>query len=149
MLTPEIIRVYLERTVAGLKADAANKNQRIPQDFRIETDEKGGRLYAADYFKYLITGRGPGKMPPVEPIRQWAEKLGLTGRDPRGRFITSRSLAWSIAIGIAKKGTQIFQGKKPGIDFLGVMETNMPSLLSTLAKNEAFNIATALVKDLK
>ncbi len=147
MLTQEIIRKYLDNVVTGLKADAQSKSQKIPENFRVEVDEKGGRLWGADYFQYLVLGRGPGKMPPLDPIIEWAKKF--QGRDKRGRFITDKSLAWAVAKKIALHGTDIFQGKKPGIDFLGVMETNMPELVSAIAKNEAINILTTFKKELR
>ena len=57
----------------------------------------------------LIFGRAPGKMPPVDDpdssIREWVIAKGL----PEGS-------EWGVAINIGKFGSQIFQGKRKGID---------------------------------
>lgn len=62
-------------------------------------------IYGAHYIFYLVHGRGPGGMPPVENIRVWAEAKGL----PEG-------IEWGIAKKIAKEGTDIFQGIRPGLN---------------------------------
>lgn len=133
----------------GLEADAKSKGQKIPvSSFRHEETNEGGQAFAADYLKYLVYGRGPGKMPPLDNIIEWVEKniKNTTRENKDGTFSTVpyASVAYAIAVKIAKEGTDIYTGKKQGIDFLGVMEKNMPDLLKTLARNEAINIATSL-----
>lgn len=49
-----------------------------------------------------LAGRKAGKMPPVQAIKEWIEKKGIT---PIGKNATSTGLAWAIAKSIAKKGT--------------------------------------------
>ena len=36
-------------------------------------------LHTPAYTPFLLYGRGPGKMPPLEPIESWMEAKGLTG----------------------------------------------------------------------
>jgi len=46
------------------------------------------------------TGRAPGKMPPIAPIKLWVvRKLGLKGK-------AADQAAWAIAYNIGKKGTK-------------------------------------------
>ena len=46
------------------------------------------------YAKWAEAGRGPGKRPPIEPLKAWAQlKLG------------NANAAWGIATNIAKRGT--------------------------------------------
>lgn len=53
----------------------------------------------------LVFGRGPGKQPPIDEIRGWVIAKGL----PKG-------VEWHIAKNIGLFGTEIFQGKRKGID---------------------------------
>jgi len=146
METKEAITNYLEAIEKGLKEDAQSKDQRMPQDFEIKADNLSGQLYAAHYLKYLIYGRGPGKQPPSENILEWVLK------NPETTHWTpeeQNSLAYLIGRKIGEEGTDIWQGKKPGIDLLGVMETNMPSLLNELGDNIVTKFQTSLNNTLK
>lgn len=138
---------FFLRCIEGWKEDAAAKNQKIPvSSFRFEADETSGVLYGADYFKYLVTGRGPGKFPPPDKMEDWvrANPDVLDRVRQVYKYITERQLGFLIGRKIAREGTDIFQGKKQGIDLLGVMEKNMPKLLEDLARNEVVRITTEL-----
>ena len=50
-------------------------------------------LHTPAYTQFMLYGRGPGKMPPLEPIKSWMEEKGLEGS------------AWAIRTHIAKFGT--------------------------------------------
>lgn len=133
---------FFVKVIDGLVQDASQKQQSIPvASLRHETDDTRGNLYAADYFKYLIYGRGPGKAPPPDKILEWVSRNPET---QAWRDIEKQSLAYVIGQKIAKQGTDIYEGKKQGIDLLGVMEKNMPELLASIAKNEVIKIATSL-----
>ena len=151
MTTQEIITRYLEGVAEAIKTDAVNKGQKIPADsFEVRVGNDGTvSLLAADYFQYLVFGRGPGKMPPVEKIQAWAKKIPLKGLDDLGRFITDKSLAWAIAKKIAREGTDIFQGKKPGIDLLGAMNVGLDDMMDKVGDEKALQFANILVKDIE
>lgn len=51
-------------------------------------------LFAPRYTQYMLFGRRPGKMPPVEPIRLWMERYNIPGSP------------WGVARNIAKHGTK-------------------------------------------
>lgn len=143
---------FFERVVVDLKAEASAKDQKIPVDsLRFEVDETTGNFYAADYFKYILFGRGPGKAPPVDAMRAWVEKNPdkLEQAKQVYKYITANSLAYIIGQKIARVGTDIFTGKKQPIDFLGVLEKNTPELLEVLARNEVISIATSLRSAIK
>lgn len=142
MLAQEVIISSLNNIVEDLKSDAANKGQKIPvSSFRVVTTEDGAQLIGADYFKYLVLGRGPGKAPPPDKMLEWVNSESAFSTFTE---IEKRSLAYVVGQKIAREGTDIYQGKKPGIDFLGVLEKNMPDLLRELVKNQAINIQTSL-----
>lgn len=149
MLTSEIIKKYLDATVDALRADAAGKNQSIP-DMRVEMSEEGGKVISSDYFKYLVLGRGPGKRPPKDAMLAMVRKKPDMLADAKRRFkyITEEGLAFIIGKAIGDRGTLIFQGKKTGIDFLGSMDKNMPELLQAIGRNEAVKFLTALRTEL-
>ena len=46
-------------------------------------------LHTPAYTQFLLYGRGPGKMPPMEPIKSWMEAKGLTG----GEFAIRQHIA--------------------------------------------------------
>lgn len=147
--TSDTLKEFFLRVQKGLVSDAQSKNQKIPvSSFRFEADDKGGLFFGADYFKYLVTGRGPGKFPPPIKMTEWVEANPdvLTRAQLVYKNITAKQLGYLIGRKIARFGTNIFQGKKPGIDFNGVVDENMTWLLDQIAKNEVINIATALRK---
>lgn len=147
METSEIIAQYLNAVIEGLKSDASDKGQKIPvSSFRIEVSETEGKLFGAHYFKYLITGRGPGKAPPPEAMLKFVQDNPEILAEAKQRFqgITEKGLAYLIGRKIAKSGTDIFQGKKPGIDFQGVVEGSMEEFLKMLAYHEALKVAGTL-----
>lgn len=147
LITSEIFKAYLDKTVAELEKDAMAKSQKIPvSSFRVEVSESGAQLWAAGYFKYLILGRRPGKQPPVDAMLKFVDENPEVLQEAKQTFknITREGLAYLIGRKIAREGTSIYQGKKPGIDLLGSMEANMPDLLKVLARNEATKILTSL-----
>lgn len=146
------LKEFFVRVTDGLIKDAASKSQKIPvSSIHFQADEISGKLFAADYFKYLIYGRGPGKAPPPEAMLAWVQRNpdALERARQVFRYITEQGLAYITGQKIAKQGTDIFSGKKPGIDLLGVMEQNMPELLKDLARNEVVKIATDLRSAIK
>lgn len=156
MTRVELVQKILDRIIENIKLDAASKNQRIPvNSFRTEVTENeaevSGKIYAAHYFRYLVLGRGPGKMPPREKIEEWVEKNPdiLAFFKTIFKNITSKSLAYIIARKIGREGTQIYRGERPGIDYLGVLEKSMPELVAEIARGEAVNILTNLQSKLR
>lgn len=65
-------------------------------------------------FNYIMTledGRGPGGMPPTEPILEWVRQRGIT---PEG--ISQKSLAFLIARKIGREGSLVYRlGGNTGI----------------------------------
>ena len=148
MTNSEAIGKYFDAVVAYLKEDAASKGQKMPQDFRKDLSNEHGSLFGAAHLKYLVFGRGPGKMPPTDSIEEWLRRTGLQPptRNAKGRFIkvNYQSLAFAIAKTIEKEGTMIFKGDKPGIDFVGAIEKNKPEFLKNVVTNEALKIKTII-----
>lgn len=141
------LKDFFLRFTEDLIKEATAKNQKIPvSSFRFEVDEIGGEFYAADYLKYLVTGRGPGKFPPPDKMTDWvnANPDVLERARQVYKFLTAEQLGFLIGRKISREGTDIFSGKKEGIDLLGTLEKNMPELLEQLARNEVIKFATDL-----
>jgi hypothetical protein len=50
-----------------------------------------------DYGKYVDQGRKAGKYVPIEPLMKWIKDKGIKGRDKKGKFISTESLAFAIS----------------------------------------------------
>lgn len=144
LTTNEIVAEYLTRVKDGIIADAESKSQKIPvKSFRVESIQFEGRLYAADYFKYLVTGRGPGKRPPPDKMLKFVQDNPQILEEARKIFknISEKSLAFLIGRKIGRQGTDIFTGKKQGIDLEGAINAPKEEFLQRLAYHEALNVA--------
>ena len=147
MENKDALSTFFQRVIDGLRNDAQTKGQKFPvSSLEHKEDNEGGQLVGADYIKYLIFGRSPGKFPPPDKMLEFVESNPEILASAKQQFdnITAKGLAFIIGRKLAREGSDIYQGKKQGIDFLGVMETNMPDLLKTLARNEALKIVTNL-----
>lgn len=140
---------YIDKTIVAIQEDAAGKKQRIPALRSVETDN-GAAMMGPHHFWYTIFGRGPGKFPPPDAMVKFVEGNPdmLVDAQQTNKNITKYSLAYLMGRKIAKYGTDIFQGKKPGINLLGAMEKNLPELTRAVAKNEAVKILTFLKSEL-
>ena len=144
MLTSEIISKYLAAVSEGIAKDAAAKSQKIPvKSFRTAVNEVEGKLFAADYFKYLVTGRGPGKFPPPDAMLKHVQDNPqmLTEARKIWKYISEKGLAFLIGRKIARYGTDIFTGRKPGIDLTGAVEAPMEDFLKQVAYHQALTVA--------
>lgn len=152
MLTHDIIQKFLDQVIANIKADAASKGQKIPANsFRTEVTNDGGVLYAANYFKYLVSGRPPGKQPPPEKMLEWVEQNPHIFEYFKTIYenITHKGLAYIVGRKIGREGTAIYRGDKPGIDFMNSIESSLPTLFSDIASNEAVAFLSGIKSTIK
>lgn len=148
----DILSEFFQKVTEGLRQDAASKGQKFPIDkIRWEVDEISGRLFGPSYTQYLFYGRGPGKQPPPDKMTEFVQKNPAVLDAARAVYknITAQQLGFLIGRKIAREGTEIFKGTKPGIDFLGVLEKSTPDLFQDLARNEAIKILTDLKSSLE
>lgn len=143
----DILKEFFLRAIEAIKSDADQKGQKIPvSSLRFEADDKGGVLYGAHYMQYLVTGRGPGKFPPPDKMTDWvnANPDILDRARQVFRSITAQQLGFLIGRKIAREGTDIYQGKKPGIDLLGAIGSELPWLLKALGETQVKKVGTDL-----
>ena len=74
-----------------------------------------GTIWAEDYTEYLVDGRGKGKFPPIDKIKQWIKDKGIQSDIP------VNSLAFLIARKISQEGTKYYQ--QGGTDLLSAVIT--------------------------
>lgn len=147
MENSEILKNFFLEVVEGVKNDAASKGQKIPlSSFRFEADNQAGQLYAADYFQYLVEGRSPGKQPPVDTMRAFVDDNPEILDHARQLYadISRESLAYLIGRKIGKQGTNIFQGKKPGIDLDGVLREKQEQLFKSIVGSMTAQVLTKI-----
>lgn len=143
----DILKEFFLRVEDSLIQDAASKGQKFPvSSLHFAVDANGGELYGARYIKYLISGRGPGKQPPVQNMRDWVSKNPdvLDRLRQIYKYITAEQAAFLIGRKIGREGTDIYQGKKPGVDLRGSLEKHMPDLLESIGRATVFKIAAEL-----
>ena len=151
MTTQEIITEYLNKVTEEIKKDAAAKRQKIPvSSFRVEATETEGRLYGADYFKYLVHGHGrpPGKQPPPEAMEAFVKANPQMLREAQQiwKHIREKGLAYIIGRKIARFGSDIFTGRKPGIDLVSAVENPREDFLKKVAFYQALNLVEKIKK---
>ena len=147
MTNTDLLKEFFLRVIDGIAKDADAKGQKIPlSKLRFEADEQHGQLLGPHYMPYLFYGRGPGTSPPPDAMTAFVESNPdmLARAREVYKYLTAQQLGFLIGRKIAREGTDIYTGKKPGIDLLGVMDDNMPEFLKQLAKNEALKVATDL-----
>ena len=90
----------------------------------ISADNKpAATLHMPYYAPFMLYGRGPGKMPPAEPIENWMQQYGIDGS------------SWAIRKHIAEFGTK-------GNDFISPIMPQIKQII-TDEMNKAFQNAIA------
>jgi hypothetical protein len=112
-----ILAAFGEQSVLLLKQSHIDAGQVATgaalEQFTTEQEETESGLkqiiYGSDYVYYLEHGRGPGKFPPLDAIRQWAETKGLCAG--LQKEYQKKSIAYLIGRKIANEGSFLFRNK--------------------------------------
>lgn len=90
---------------------SSNASRRLSNSINVfwETDFEDGQpnlvVELEDYWYFVDQGRRPGRYPPLNVIKQWAQiKPTERYRDSKGRFISNDARAFLMARSIAKYG---------------------------------------------
>lgn len=134
--TIELIQKEVDSFNQNIKDSLDGKNitntGTAKNSLRIEFGEDFVRSIGIFYLEFLDTGRGKGKFPPVNKIRNWVKtKLGITEETQLNQvtFLVSRK--------IAKLGTEIFLNPNKGIQLdkkITELRNNINSKIGTAAK---------------
>lgn len=95
-----------EQMVANLKRNKSYVNGDLAKSITNETfeNELTENISVNEWYGIVIEegiGRGPGKIPPIAPIKNWIKRRALTPK----RGVTVDQFAWAIAYNIGKRGT--------------------------------------------
>lgn len=109
---------------------------------RVVTTADGGQLFGAESMWYLKYGRGPGKFPPKQRMIDSIEARGIVPE--QGTSI--EQLAFLFARKIARFGTDIFMGKRKGVDIDEPFETRTAKFIKDIGKRFTLNVVDKLKK---
>jgi len=91
----------------SIKNEMSSKNLdvtgRASQSLRVISTDKKAASVGIDYIEYLNRGRGPGKFPPIDKIKEWVDRRNL------------EVAPYVIARKIANEGTEIFKDRTKGL----------------------------------
>ena len=122
--------IIAEQKKLGIKASGKSADS-----MRIEADESSGKLYGSKAIRFQVLGRGPGKFPPPQTIKDWINQkpIPVVG-------ITVDSLAYLIGRKISLEGTDIYQGKRPGLPLNDIIERNTKPFIERMAKEVTVDV---------
>ena len=110
---------YSDQLKANLDRLGKHDTGTLKASIRFSVDELMLEVDMVDYAKFVHHGRGPGKFPPVDKIRGWVERKGLTITGSSAPLETQqRQLSFLIGRKIAIHGID----PSPFIDDLPVDE---------------------------
>ena len=127
MSVEQALRTYLEKTKGSLiqqmKFQDFYASGKTANSLEVQVTGNKGELLGGEAVYYMIYGRGPGKMPPVEAIAAWVKSRALD------------ISPWAVAKHIAKYGTAVFQGKRKPLEFAMVVGLHRDELLKNLGEH--------------
>lgn len=150
-LLDEVKKAYIEdQESKGIRASGKSA-----KSIKKHVKPTEGTLTGAKYFFQQRHGRKPGRFPPIDSIIDWIRAKRITpglyqpiakvGRKiPNPVQLTERSLAFIIANKIAKQGTDIYSGKRKGLDPGEKVQTLVAAFSREVAKDLRKEIITSL-----
>lgn len=108
---------------------------------RTDSDTDSGALYGSAYFYQQKHGRKPGKFPPIDDILDWIKAKGIKPKDN----ISEKSLAFLFARKIAQSGTDVFQGRREGLN----VEERTKELVEQFKKDLVKGFKKEIIKQVK
>jgi hypothetical protein len=128
----EAVAKFLKRISDAYVRDQQGKgiraSGRSAASLKEVTEPTGGKLFGKGYFHFQKVGRRPGKFPPIDAILQWIKDKGIQSDIPE------KSLAYLIGRKIAKSGTDIFLGRRRGLDVQDEILEARKELAATIGK---------------
>lgn len=113
------------------------------QEFEIRFEGTKVQLLGANYIRYLVYGRPPGKFPPVKKIKEYVSRNNIM-IEIDGRALTENQVAYVIGRSIARNGTLIYRGQKEGLELNRIVDNFADRLVEDIANEALENIKTEL-----
>lgn len=107
----EFADAFIQNARNNLEANQSNASYNLYNSFEkvIEVGEDYFKvsISLADYWQYLERGRGPGKFPPVDKIKEWIEVKPINPTPlSNGKTPSVEQLSFLIGRKIANEGTE-------------------------------------------
>lgn len=107
----EFADAFIENARNNLEANQSNASYNLYNSFEkvIEVGEDYFKvsISLADYWQFLERGRGPGKFPPVDKIKEWIEVKPVNPTPlSNGKTPSVEQLSFLISRKIANEGTE-------------------------------------------
>ena len=99
-LLNDIISLYREELTTG----NINSSGTLYNSLRSQINENEGSLILQDYWKYVESGRKPGRFPNINSIKEWIKQKPIIPNSYSGKLPTTDQLTFLIARKIANKG---------------------------------------------
>ena len=115
------------------------------ESLKITIDENSGFLTGSKYFIQQTVGRKPGKFPPIDDILDWIRAKKISPRDAK---TTERQLAFLFARKISQSGTDIFMGKRSGLEMDEIIKKLVKEFMQQFAKDFKADIVQSFKKAL-
>jgi hypothetical protein len=124
------VEKFNESIIDVLDSKNISNTREAANSLRIEFGEDFVQSIGVFYLEFLDTGRGPGIMPPYEPIANWVNtKLGIDENDE-----TFEGVVFAIRKKIADMGTEIFRNNSKGIELREKIITLRENIMKTTPK---------------
>lgn len=91
-----------------LKLVSGQLDEYTTEKGRVVTGKGEVTLFTPAHVQFAKYGRGPGKMPPVEPLIDWVKQKGIASEAKE-----AASVAFAIAKSISKNGTKNYVPNAP------------------------------------
>lgn len=101
-------------------------------------------------YNSIVHGRKAGKMPPMDSIRVWIARKGITPNPINGKLPTVKQLSFLIARSIGLHGTgEFYTGKNKSFFQGNTPKTGYEAVLEQIGRDWSRRIEEAFVKDLE
>lgn len=106
----EFADTFIQNARDNLQANNSNASYDLYNSFEkiieIGEDSYSVKVSLEDYWYYVNNGRGPGKFPPPDKIRNWIEVKPVDIQPLNGKTPTVDQLTFLISRKVAKEGTE-------------------------------------------
>lgn len=138
-----VLEVIRRRIISDQESKGIRSSGKSAKSLAIFNISKGGELRGDDYFQQQISGRRPGRFPPIKNILEWIDAKGIS---PDG--ISKKSLAFLIARKMARQGSDIYLRRRPALSVKDAVTETKPMLKAELIKAGKIEIKSAIFKAL-
>lgn len=132
-LLNDIISLYREELTTG----NINSSGTLYNALRSQINENEGSLILQDYWKYVESGRQPGRFPNINSIKDWIKQKPIIPNTYNGKLPSTDQLTFLIARKIANKG---IVGKEILQKALDRLDTTIINTETTKDINNQLNI---------